>query len=811
LKYGHFSKDNLEFVITSPVTPHPWINYLTNEEYCAIISQSGGGYSFYKDCRSDRILRWLPGNWHFDRPGRYIYVKENLKEKSNIWSAAYQPIRKKPDFYRCRHGLGYTVIETRYNDIHIETTFFVPQKDTCEVWKVKVTNLSSRVRDLELFPYIEWLLGDYHLELRYRNIMNLYNRIWYDKNLSAILAKKTASWSLLNIQPFGHLAFFASSLKVKAHITRKESFLGKNNTEENPSGLAKKNFKNVSLCSGEDGIGLFLHRMRLAAKVSKEFTIILGQTETRQKVRQLLAKYRDIKSTEEELARVVALWKSRIVDNIKIKTPDRDFNALMNIWVKYQLYICNFWSRSPSYYHEGSGGRGYRDSCQDAEAIGSINSGLSRKKIKAVASLIRRDGTTAPGWSDTKGPHKYLPNKDHPVWLTSTVYSYIKETGDKKILLEKFPYLKDRWIDGATRVDPSWNRGPVRIGEGTLFEHLKKNLDFTFRDTGSKGLPLIGHADWNDAIDSAGIKGKGESVWLAMILVRSLKILAEMANLIRKPQVAAELKMKAKEMTRRINKWAWDGTWYVRGFTDDGTVYGSSKNKGGKIYLNTQSWAVLSGVADQERSKKLHASVDRYLAGRHGTALFYPAYSRFDRRLGRISMFSEGTKENAAVFCHAAAWQVVADCLLGKGNKAYEGLRKIMPNCQGDYDIYKTEPYVFAEYLIGPQHPYLYGEGSFTWVTGTAGWSFLAATQYILGLSPEYDGLRVSPCIPSHWKRYKVIRPFRGSSYEITVENPKGVEFGVKEVYIEGRRQEGNLIPAGEKGKRYRIKVIMGK
>ncbi len=813
-KYGHFSKDGSEFIITNPTPPHPWINYLTNEEYCAIISQAGGGYSFYKDCRSDRILRWLPENWHFDRPGRYIYVREKGKNGFQIdeaWSTTYQPLRRRPEFYQCRHGLGYTTIETTYDEIHTETTFFVPEKDTCEVWKVKISNRSGKDRVIELFPYIEWLLGDYHLELRYRNIMNLYNLIWYDKENSAILAKKTASWGMLNIQPFRYTAFFASSLPVKAAITRKESFLGRNNTEERPSGLTEETVKSVPLCSGEDGIGLFSHQLKLAPDQTKEFTIILGQTDSKQKIKKMLAKYRNIKLAEEELDRVKQLWKKRIYGNVEVKTPDKDFDTMINVWVKYQLYICNFWSRSPSYYHEGSGGRGYRDSCQDAEAAVSINAELSRRKIITVASLIRQDGTTAPGWSDTDGPHRFLPNKDHPVWLTSTVSAYIKETGDKKILLEKVPYLKDSWINGATKEDPNWKKGSVKSGEGTIFEHLKKNLDFGFRDTGPQGLPLIGHADWNDGIDSAGIKGKGESVWLAMALVRSLKLLAEIAVLMKKKQIANELNLKIKEMARRINKFAWDGAWYTRGFTDDGTVYGSSRNKQGKIFMNSQSWALLSEIANQDQTKKVLASIDKYLDGEHGAALFYPAYSEFDHRLGRITMFSEGTKENAAVFCHAVTWKVVADCMAGRGNKAYEGLKKIMPNSQRDYELYKTEPYVFAEYLIGPGHPYLYGEGSFTWITGTAGWSFLAATQYILGVRPEYEGLLVSPCIPSFWKRCEVIRHFRGAVYKIVIENPKGVKSGVKQIFVDGKKLASNLIPVGEKGKRYNVKVIMGK
>ena len=565
-KYGHFSKDGTEFIITNPITPRPWINYLTNEDYCAIISHNAGGYSFYRDCRSDRILRWAPSNWHFDRPGRYLYARD--KDTKKYWSASYQPMRIKPQFYRSCHGLGYTVTNTTYYGVNIEITFFVPVHDACEVWMVKVTNKTGKKKNLELFPYAEWLLGDYHQELRYRNIMNLYNRVWYDKPSKAIFAKKTAFWGDMHIKPYPYIDFLASSLPVAGFATQKDAFLGRANTEERPEAITSGNFKNFGFTSGEDAIACLKHNLSLKPKASKEFTIVLGQTDKDDHLTQLLAKYRDIKKAKAELEDVKALWKERVLDNIVIETPDKDFDRMMNIWVKYQVYICNFWSRSPSYYHEGAGGKGFRDSCQDAESIMAIDTEHAKKKIRRITSLIRKDGTCAPGFSDTAGPAKHRPNKDHPVWLTMTVAAYIKETGDKGILEEYASYLRDRWINGW-HVDLNYKSGISTDGEGTVFEHLEKNLNFTFNDVGPKGLPLIGHADWNDAIDAAGIKLKGESVWLAMALVRSLKTLAELAMLLGESKKADQLLHKASTMSDRINDIAWDGNWYVRGFTDD--------------------------------------------------------------------------------------------------------------------------------------------------------------------------------------------------------------------------------------------------
>ncbi|MBL7085118.1 MAG: hypothetical protein ISS43_03295 [Candidatus Omnitrophica bacterium] len=807
MKYGHFSDDGLEYVITTPNTPRPWINYLTNGKYCAVISQTAGGYSFFKDCRSDRITRWLPENWHFDRPGRYIFLRDTGTK--DYWSPTYQPIRKALTNFQCRHGLGYTTVQSKYKGTETEITYFVPRGESCELWLTKVTNTTKKTKTLEAFPYIEWLLGDYQLELRYRNIMNLYNRIWYDKKDKIILAKKTAAWGDLNIKAFTDVAFLGSSLPVKGYATRKNAFLGKFNTEEHPEGLMNTHFKNIDFCSGEDGIGCLRHSLKIAPGETKEFVVIMGQTACEKDAQKLVRKYRKLSNVKKELNEVKKLWRSRIVDNIQVKTPDKDFDLMMNIWVKYQLYICNFWSRSPSFYHEGSGGRGYRDSCQDGEAIVSINPELTRKRILTLAALIRKDGTSAPGFSEGSKPQGHRPNKDHQIWLTTTVASYIKETGDKKILLKKIPYLKDCWIRGWD-IDENF-KGPSRFqGSGTLFEHLERNLNFCFNDVGKRGFPLIGHADWNDAIDAAGIKLKGESVWLAQGLVRSLKQLSELALLIQDEKKAAELLRKAEVMSARINKHGWDGAWYSRGFTDEGTVYGSQRNSEGKIYLNSQSWAVLSGVAQNERLRKVISSVNKYLDGSHGLALFYPAYSKFNPKLGRISMFAEGTKENAAVFCHAAAFMVAAYCLAGQGDRAYSAMKKIMPSAQADYDLYKTEPYVYAEYLVGPEHPYLYGEGAFTWITGTAGWNFMCGTEYVLGIRRELEGLRIDPCIPKKWPGFKIRRPFRGSVYEIEVKNPRRVFRGVKKILLDHGPIEGNLIPAFSDGKVHKVKVIMG-
>jgi len=819
-RYGRFSTNGEEFIITRPDTPRPWINYLTNETYCAIISQCAGGYSFVKDCRTDRMTRWAPENYKVDRPGRYLYIKQVRGARSEVrdphlspltsqrvWSATWQPMKIEPEAFEARHGIGSTSIRTRYNGIESELTFFVPRHDPCEVWLARLTNRTNTTRRLELFPYVEWLLGDYHQELRYRNIMVLYNRVWFDTATRAILAKKTAAWGDFNIQPFPDHAFFASSLPVHGFVTLKDAFLGRYQTEERPEMLLRRPFRNVPLCSGEDGVAVLRHRLTLKPRQSVTWTVVMGQAAP-QAVGALVERYRRVEEAQAELRRVQALWRARVVDPIRVETPDPAFDRLMNVWLKYQLTICNLWSRSPSYYHEGSGGRGYRDSCQDAEAIVSIDAAHARQKILTVVALIRRDGTCAPGWSETRGPAGHRPNKDHPVWLTMTVAAYVKETGDATILRSSVPYLKDEWIRGWD-VDPQHQGGPVTDGEGPLFEHLWRNLDFTFHDVGKRGFPLIGHADWNDAIDAAGIRLRGESVWLAQALVRSLKTLAELARLIGETDNAGELLQRAQTMAERVNQHAWDGRWYVRGFTDDGTVYGSRVNPEGAIFLNTQAWALLADLAPPERRRRLLAGVERHLQGPHGLALFSPAYSAWNPKLGRISMFSEGTKENAAVFCHAATFMIVAELMHGEGTRAYVHLKALMPNAQADYDLYKTEPYAYAEYLVGPENPTRYGEGAFTWITGTAGWAFMAGTEWLLGARRDYEGLRIDPCLPRHRGRCRIIRPFRGAVYNIEILNPHRLERGVVSLEVDGRPITGNLITPHQDGKTHRVRAML--
>jgi len=801
MSYGHFSADSKEYIITNPATPRPWINYLTNDQYCAVISATGGGYSFYKDSKTERLMWWIGPDLHKDRPGRYLFVKEGEEISSLTW----EPLRKKLDAFECHVGIGYQTIKSSFNHLQTEATYFVPRKETCEIWLVKIRNHSKKERKLSVYGYMEWFIGstDY---INFYNISVLWNRVNFDKELKAILARKTAFYEEFNIKNNPYVGFFSCSEAVSGWDCNKYRCLGRFNTEENFSGNLTQ-----SICDGEEAISCLENKITLKPGEEKALFFILGQTRGQSEAEKIIKKYNSVAVAEKELETVKKYWMGKI-SPVQIETPDKDFNDIINYWVKYQLTMCNLWSRSPSFYHEGQGGRGYRDSCQDAEGILALDAEYARKKILKIASLCRRDGTVAPGWSDTYGPYPNRPFKDHPTWLTPTVAAYVKETGDTEFLNTRVPWLIDRWTEGGTKIKPDWYEGSKEDSEATLFEHLLAQLNFTYNDVSVHGIPRVGEADWNDALDMAGRRQIGESVWLGMALVRSLKVLAELAERLGKTDIAADLLEKAEVMSGRINKDGWDEAgWYIAGYNDDLVPFGSSKNAEGKIFLNSQSWAILAGLVSPGRLTTILNSVEKYLNGKHGLALLAPAYTKFDPGLGRIAMFSKGTKENAAVFCHAQTFMAAAYAKIGMGNKTFEAMCQIMPNKQKDIELYKAEPYAYAEYLIGPDHPYAYGEGAYSWLTGTAGWTFMAATEMLLGVARDYDGLRISPNLPSRWKSARITRPFRGATYEIKIENPDGVEHGPVELYVDGQKIEGNLIKPHQDGKTHKVRVVIKK
>jgi cellobiose phosphorylase len=788
MKYGKFSRDGREYIITSPQTPKPWFNYLFNDVYHALVSQTGGGYSYYRDPKSNRILRY--DHIQTDRPGRYLFMRDETSKKT--WSCNWQPLRQPLDFWQAVHGLGYTKVLSRNDGISAEITYMVALNDPVELWWVKIKNETKKKRNLKVFPFVEFVSGDIELESCYRNIIMLYNQADYDKKARAIIAFK---------HPFRKehkpgYSFFATNLPIKHYDTRKEDFLGPYNDIEHPEAILNGGKCSNSFVRGEDMIGVFECAVPLKPKEEKEFVVILGFNNDRRMIPFYLQKYRNLKNVRKEFDSVRGHWDD-MVEKIKIKTPDSLFDRMVNVWGKYQLSAITHW-RGTSHYHGVEGGLGYRDTAQDSEGLLSLDLEIARKKLERILQYQYKSGHAVSGFSETEGSWDGLYQSgvigkaDVAVWLPYTVVSYIKETGDVNFLKEEF-----RFCDGD---------------KATVYEHILRAIRYLCSRRGDHKLPYILKADWNDAYDHVGLQGKGESVWLAMALCRACKQVGELAAFIGDEPVAHEMSEKYDELRTIVNEVGWDGQWYIAAYNDDGMKIGSDINKEGKVPLNSQTWAILSEIVPEDRLSMILKKIDKYLDTPYGPALFLPSYTFFNPGIGRVTAFAEGTKENAAVFSHACAFKIVADCQIKRGDKAYETYAKLLPMspAKQNHTKYKVEPYVWAEYIIGPGSQYRFGEGAFTWNTGTAPWMFIAATEWILGARREFEGLLIDPCLPRHWKECWIRRPFRGAVYEISIKNPKGIQSGVREITIDGKKQKSNIIKPHRDGRVHRVDVVMG-
>ena len=797
MQYGHFSKEGREYVVTRPDTPRPWFNYLFNDVYHCLISQTGGGFSYYRDPKYYRIQRY--DHLSSDRPGRYLYLKDAAQ--GTVWTPNWQPSRKALPKWECRHGLGYTHIQATANGIESGITYFVAKEAPVELWLVSLKNVSKSKKTVQFYPFVELVAGDVALETHYRNILCLYNEGGFDPALKAIVAFKHPfkTWH----KP-GY-AFFGGSFPVESWECRREGFVGPYGHLSAPEGLQGKKLSNNSV-RGEDMVGVLQGSAALKPGETKKFVVVLGMTENRAEIAGTLRQFRSVDAAERELEKVRTYWNEAL-QTIWINTPDKDFDRMVNLWGKYQLFAITHW-RGTSHYHGAEGGQGYRDTAQDVEGLLSIDAATARGKLERLLFYQYKSGHAVSGFSEIEGTWEnqgvagVIKKADVAVWLPYSVVAYVKETGDTAFLKKEVPFH-----DGDS---------------ATVYEHVLRAIRYLWSARGQHGLPLIGHADWNDAYDHVGVKGKGESIWLGMAFVRACRQVQQLAQFLRDKAVEEEMKERADEMTRIVNEEGWEESppkgaggrgWYLAAFNDAGLKIGSKENKEGKVPLNSQTWAILSGIATAERLPKILDKIDHTLDTPYGPALFLPTYTSFNPEIGRVTAFAPGTKENAAVFSHACAFKVVADCTIKRGNQAYDTFRKLLPvsKAKANHDRYKVEPFVWAEYVIGPGSADRFGEGAFTWNTGTTPWMFNAATEWILGARRELEGLLIDPCIPSHWKQAKIRRPFRGALYDITIHNAEGVCSGVKRMTVDGVETSSCFIPPHRDGKTHLVEVTLGK
>lgn len=789
--YGYFAEDGFSYVIRRYDTPRPWVNILTNGRYCALVSHTGGGYSFIGSSGYNRITRALPSEMVLaDRPGRYVYLRD--QETGTYWSIGWQPVCKTPDFWEARHGLGFTTIRQVTYGIEGQITYFVPMKHNFEVWQVTLRNTESRPRNLAVFTYVEWCLGNYAFDLLETGFASLFNDVFYEDgiifatkrlwNIGHRPAKPHAEW--------GRYAYLSSSFPVKGFDCIREDFQGMYRSLSNPVSVERGRCSNTT-ADGKDGVGVLQTEVAMAPGEEYTFAVLVGAEEDKEKIRDITRTY--LADTPGEGTRplfeeVKAFW-DEYMRKVWVVTPDPDFDLSVNVWNKYQAWFTSSFARMTSYYIGGGSIIGLRDSSQDVLGVIPMDPEGSRNRILEIMRHQYRDGSCLHNWDPITDMGPKTGHSDDPLWLVLAVSEYLKETGDTTILDENVEFYDGGW--------------------GTVYAHLKKSVEFTLARSSDRGIPLMGAGDWNDGLDQVGSEGRGESVMTAEFLCLALRELVAIARMKNDLDDMTRFDRARLELADRINSLFWDGEWYQRATTDSGRILGSSQNETGKIYLNAQSWAVLSDVAPRDKAIKAMDSCKSLLDTRYGPAIFLPAYKSPEASIGIISMFAPGTKENGAIFNHTVCWAVIAETMLGRGDRAYDYWKKTSFVTRGrEPEIYKAEPYVYSEYVYGPDSPY-FGQGEFTWTTGTAPWMWRACLDWILGVRPEYEGLRISPAIPPEWQKFSVRRPFRGGVYEIEVLNPEGASSGVKEIVVDGRPIEGDLIRPLGPGT-HRIKVTMG-
>ena len=790
--YGRFEEGGRVFRITRPDTPAPWINYIGNGRLMGLVSNAGGGYSYWVCPRDSRITRHRYNSLPWDRPGRYLYIRN---ERGEYWSPTWQPVPMDLDDYSCRHAPGWTEIASSHDGVRASLLHFVPREDDVEVWRVRIENLGNAPRDLSLTAYVEFVLGHAMVDLINQPNDQHFNRTHWDAEREILFATKdywvrhrAASVAQPN-QGWDKEVFFASGLPVQSFDSHKETFIGRWRSESNPQGVESGKLADTLITAG-DACGALQMPLHLGAGETADFAILLGVTgrDEREQAAALVEKYRSAATLDAALADIEQWW-DWYLSALEVETPDEPANIMLNYWSKKQTWTTYTAARSAGYYHGGLlFGSGVRDSAQDLLGPLIADASMAETKILGILTHQFADGSTLHNWFPLTGEGEKTGHSDTPLWIPLAITSFIKETGD-------LGYLSRRvaWQDG---------------GEDTVLEHLKRSLDYTLSQLSPRSLPLFGPGDWNDTLDYVGRKGIGESTWVAQFLCHAL---AETADLLSRAGYAGEASGYRAWFSRvadAINTLCWDGAWYLRGYRDDGDVIGSARNTEGRIFLNAQSWAVISGIADAERAALCMKSAYDMLETGRGPQILAPAYRTIDPGVGLATRCVPGKKENGAIFNHPVSWAIMAEGMLGNGGRAFEYYSRTNPiNQASDPDIYKMEPYVYSEYVTSPEHP-TYGQASHSWLTGSGVWMYRAMLDWILGVRPDYDGLVVAPSLPPQWEQARVRRRFRGGVYDITIRG-NGAAEGTGRLTVEGQPHLGPL-PAIRPGEVVRVECNIG-
>lgn len=797
-------------MITNPETPWPWINYLGNEDFFSIVSNTTGGYAFYKDAKFRRITRYRYNNVPMDNGGRYFYINDG----GTVWSPGWKPVKTQLDTYECRHGLSYTVIKGAKNGLMAEALFFVPLNALCEVQRLRLTNLTGAKKSFKLFSFIEWCLW---------NAEDDMNNLQRNLSTGEVEIKDSTIYHKTEYKDRrNHYSYYHSAVPVHGYDSDRESFVGLYNELSAPQVVVEGKPRN-SHAHGWSPIASHYLEIELEAEETKDFVFILGYVENeddakweskgiinKTKALATISRFNTSEKIDQAIEDLRNYWTS-LLNVYLVKSEDERLDRIVNIWNQYQCMVTFNMSRSASLFEVGIGrGMGFRDSNQDL--IGFVHQipGRARQRIIDIASTQFEDGGAYHQYQPlTKRGNNAIGGNfnDDPLWLILSTVEYIKETGDYSILDEMVPFDNDE-----SNAKPH-------------FEHLKASFYHVVRNLGPHKLPLIGRADWNDCLNLNCFStnpdesfqttenksgGTAESLMIAGLFVVYGREFIQLCRQIGKEDEANKALTHVDNMVKAIKSHGWDGEWFLRAYDFYGKKVGSKENEEGKIFIESQGWCSMAKVGLEEGLvEKALDSVKKYLDCDYGIVLNNPAFTSYVLEYGEISTYPPGYKENAGIFCHNNPWIIIAETMIGRGERAWEYYKKICPSYLEDIsELHRTEPYVYAQMIAGKdaQKP---GEAKNSWLTGTAAWNFYAISRFILGVRPSYDGLLIDPCIPNDWNGFEVRRKFRDAEYRIKVTNPNRVSKGVKTILLDGRELAGKLIPIMKPGE-YLVEVIMG-
>ncbi len=811
MQFGHFDDAAREYVIETPKTPYPWINYLGSEDFFGLISNTAGGYNFYKDAKLRRITRYRYNNIPIDDGGRYYYIKDG----DTVWNPGYKPCKTELDSYACHHGLGYTRIDSSKNGIEASLLAFVPLGYRGEINRINLENKSGAPKSIKLFSLREWCLWDASDDM-----------LNFQRNFStgqvevegSVIYHKTEYRERRN-----HYAFYSVNTHIDGFDSSLEEFLGLYNGFNEPATVIAGKSNN-SVADGWQPCASHMINVSLAPNEKKSFIFITGYCELAQEDKweapnvinkkpalAMIDQFATDAQVDEAMAKLASNW-DRLLSIYKVDIDDEKTARMVNIWNPYQCMVTFNMSRSASYFESGVGrGLGFRDSSQDLLGFVHQIPERARERILDIAATQFRDGgcyhqyqpLTKKGNNDIGGGFN-----DDPLWLIAGTAAYIKETGDYSILDEPTAY----------------DCNPDDVG--TLLEHLTASFYHVVNNKGPHNLPLIGRADWNDCLNlncHSTAPGESfqtfgtadgrvaESVLIAGMFVAIGPDLVTIYNKKGMKAEADKAQAEIEEMKKTVLDSGWDGEWFVRAYDAFGSKIGSNECEEGKIFIESQGYCVMAGIGvETGEAKKALDSVKNILECEHGIVIQQPPYSKYYSNLGECSSYPPGYKENAGIFCHNNPWIMIAETVIGRGDRAFDLYKKIAPAYRESIsEVHRNEPYVYSQMIAGKDASRM-GEAKNSWLTGTAAWNFVAISQAILGVKPGFDGLIVDPCIPSSWKQYSVTRVFRGATYEISIKNPDGKQKGVKSIICDGSAIDGNVLPVFEKGTTHKVEVVLG-